>query len=168
MPCACRLPIEEYPDAAEWGPILWRLLHGLAERSGRPVTPLYAEDERRAWLQMFKETGEIIPCKTCKEHFQTYLAQHPVTELKTLPLEDLHEWVRTWFWEVHEWVNGSLEKPSFPKETLAATYKDVSLRPLIRALDKPMMTAITLSGINLKKYSDWKRRYTVLLSLYGL
>lgn len=167
MPCACRLPIEEYPDADQWGPILWQILHGLAERSGHPVAALYAEDERRAWLHFFKETGEIIPCKTCKEHFQTYLAQHPVNELKTLPLDDLHEWVRTWFWEVHEWVNGSLEKPSFPKEGLAA-YRDVPLRSLIRSLEGPMMTAIKLSGINLKKYADWKRRCTIFLSLYGL
>lgn len=167
MPCACRLPIEEYPDAAEWGPTLWRLLHGLAERSGRPITPLYAEDERRAWLQLFKQTADIIPCKTCKEHFQTYLEQHPVSPLKTLPLEGLREWIRTWFWEVHEWVNGSLEKPSFPKEGLEAAYRSVELRSLLKQLDIPMTTAIRLSGNNLKKYGEWKARYILLLSLYG-
>ena len=168
MPCPCRLPIEEYPEAAEWGPILWALLHGLADRSGRPVTPLYAEDERRAWLVFFKETGDIIPCHTCKEHFQTYLAQHPVAALKTLPHEEIHEWIRTWFWEVHEWVNGSLEKPSFPKESLTPTYRATPLREYIKRLDAPMGKAIRLSGTNMKKYSDWKRRFTMLLSLYGL
>ena len=168
MPCACRLPIEEYPDAQEWGPILWSLLHGLAERSGKPVTALYAEDERREWIRIFKQTGEIIPCKTCKEHYNTYLEQHPVDALKSIALADLHEWVRTWFWEIHEWVNGSLEKPSFPKGDLESTYKTTPLRAKLKQLDKPMTTAIHLSGNQMKKYTEWKTRYTMLLSILGI
>lgn len=168
MPCACQLPFELYPDAAEWGPILWTLLHGLAERSGKPVVPMYAEDERRAWLHFFKQTGEIIPCPACKEHYNKYLEHHPIDALKTLPLSKLNDWVRTWFWEVHEWVNDTLGKPPFPKSDLTAKYGTVNLRKYFPTLEKPMSLAIMLSGHQNKKFMEWKGRYMMLLSILGL
>ena len=168
MPCACKLPIEDYPDALEWGPILWTLLHGIAERAGRPVVPAYQEDERRNWIHFLKQTGEIIPCNTCKEHYQTYLRENPSDPLKTMQPTEFHEWVRHWFWEIHEWVNGSQEKPSFPYENLAATYASVDFRRTLRQLDVPMMKAIRISGINLRKYTEWKSRYLMMLSVFGL
>ena len=168
MPCKCRLPIEEYPEASEWGPILWSLLHGLAEHAGRPVTPLYAEDERHNWLQFFRQTGEIIPCPTCKEHYIAYLKENPVDALKTMHPEEFREWIRTWFWDIHQWVNEQLEKPSFPKESLSPTYASLALRQRLRHLDAPLRKAITLSGQNAKKFQDWKSRYLMLLSIFGL
>ena len=168
MPCSCRLPIETYPDATDWGPLLWTALHGAAERAGRPVAALYVADERRYWQKFFKLTGEIIPCKTCKEHFQTYLAQHPVTALETLPFSELREWVRTWFWEVHEWVNGSLNKPSFPKDDLTPKYGTTDLRLNLRKLEQPISKAISLSGVGLRKWIEWKNCYLSMLSLFGV
>jgi hypothetical protein len=167
MPCACRLPIETYPDATDWGPFLWAALHGAAERAGSAVTPLYAEDERRIWLVMFSLTAEIIPCATCKEHFQTYLAQHSVDALNTLSPPDMREWLRTWFWEVHNWVNGSLERPEFPFDQLTPKYADLDLRLNLKKLEQPMTTAINLSGVSLKRWIAWKNKYLMLLSIVG-
>jgi len=168
MPCACRVPFELYPDSVEWGPLLWTLLHGLAERSGKPVTHLYAEDERRAWVHFFKETGEIIPCPACREHYQQYLAQHPIHQLKEIPIGQLHNWVREWFWEVHEWVNETLGKPPFPKENLAITYGNTDLRTGLKRLEAPMKRAIMLSGNQFKKFADWKSRFIMILSILGI
>jgi hypothetical protein len=33
--CSCKIPIETYPENAEWGPLFWKILHGLAEKSGK-------------------------------------------------------------------------------------------------------------------------------------
>ena len=168
MPCPCNLPPEIYPDAGEWGPILWNLLHGLAEHAGKPVTPLFAEDERKNWIALIKHTAEIIPCHICKEHFRIYLQEHPIDVLKTMPIHEMPGWIRHWFWEVHEWVNMTLSKPSFPEEDLAARYASMSLRPRLRGLDIPMNRAIRVSGNQLKKYGDWKAKYMMLLSVLGL
>jgi hypothetical protein len=168
MPCACRVPFELYPESAEWGPILWRILHGLAERSGKPTSPMYAEDERRAWIHFFKETGEIIPCPMCKEHYKQYLEHNPVTNLKSIPISYLHDWVRDWFWELHEWVNETLKKPSFSKEELHATYDSIPLRTTLKMLEAPMKRAITLSGNNAKKFMEWKGRFNMILSILGI
>ena len=168
MPCACRVPFELYPDSAEWGPLLWGLLHGLAERSGKPTSPMYAEDERRAWIHFFKETGEIIPCPMCKEHYKQYLEHHPISELKSIPIHKLHDWVRDWFWDVHEWVNETLKKPAFPKENLTPTYEHFDLRTGLKRLEAPMKRAITLSGQQFKKFAEWKSRFNLLLSILGI
>ena len=169
MPCPCNLPHEIYPEASEWGPLLWTLLHGLAEKSGRPTSPMFLEDERRAWLHFFKETSDIIPCHICKEHFRLYLKEHPIDELKHLQIESMHEWIRSWFWEVHEWVNSTLKKPPFPKDGLNAAYGgSLPLRTIIHRLDAPMRLAIILSGNQYKKFKEWKSRYLIILSILGL
>ena len=48
MPCACRVPTPDYPANAAWGPILWQILHGIAEKAGRAPIPA---DEVREWIQ---------------------------------------------------------------------------------------------------------------------
>lgn len=166
MSCPCNLPLHLYPDAAEWGPLLWTILHALGERAGKPVSPIYAEDERRAWIHFFKDTGDIIPCHVCKEHFQIYLKEHPVDELKNIQHSAINNWVRNWFWEVHEWVNMTLGKPSFPKEQLSS-YSRTDIRTYLKRLDDPLKRAIMLSGNQYIKFTQWKNRALTLLSIFG-
>jgi hypothetical protein len=160
--------MELYPDAAEWGPLLWTILHAIAEKAGKPVSPIYAEDERRAWLQFFKLTGDIIPCHVCKEHFQIYLREHPVDQLRNLPLTALNDWVRTWFWEVHNWVNMTLQKPTFSKDQLSSTYGSVNIRIYIKRLEAPLKRAIMLSGNQFIKFTEWKGKLMMMLSIFGI
>jgi hypothetical protein len=129
---------------------------------------MYAEDERRAWLQLFKETGEIIPCPSCKQHYQDYLAAHPITALKTLALRDMNAWITTWFWTLHNDINTRLEKPIFLKDDLLTTYNRVNLRSALTMVDAPIRLAIKLTGTNLLKYIEWRKRYGILLSMYGI
>ena len=160
--------MELYPEAAEWGPLLWTILHAIAEKAGKPVSPIYAEDERRAWLQFFKLTGDIIPCHICKEHFQIYLREHPVDELRNLPLTAVNDWVRTWFWEVHNWVNMTLQKPTFSKDQLSSTYGSVNIRTYIKRLEAPLKRAIMLSGNQFIKFTEWKGKLLMMLSIFGI
>ena len=168
MPCPCNLPAEFYPGSDEWGPLLWKLLHGIAEHAGQLMTPSYAEQERIAWLAFFRLTAEIIPCHVCKEHFRIYLKEHPVDQLKRMPTTQLKPYIRHWFWEVHEWVNMTLGKPGFPEADLEGAYAKVQLRGVLTSLDEPMNRAIRLTGNNIKKYSEWKGKYHTLLGIYGL
>jgi hypothetical protein len=168
MPCPCNLPPEIYPDASEWGPLLWTILHGLAEHAGKLVTPIYAEEERHNWIAFFKLTSEIIPCHNCKEHFRIYLKEHPVDSLRRMPANQIRDYVRHWFWEVHDWVNMTLSKPTFQEADLEGTYAKVKLRSILTSLDVPMNRAIRLTGNNIKKYSEWKGKVGGLLGIYGL
>jgi len=129
---------------------------------------MYGEDERRAWITLFKSTGDIIPCPTCKEHFLDYFKEHSIDELKTLPLSQLHDWVRDWFWTVHNWVNETLGKPEFSKEELATAYAGINVRAALAELDVPMKRAIVLSGYNQKKFADWRSKVFMLFSILGV
>ena len=168
MTCPCNLPPEIYPDASEWGPLVWTTLHGLAEHAGKLMTTVYAEEERHLWMGFFKLTSEIIPCHICKEHFRIYLKEHPVDRLKKMPANQIREYVRHWFWEVHEWVNMTLSKPRFQEADLESTYAAVKLRSILNSLDAPMNRAIRLTGNNIIKYNEWKGKVKSLLSIYGL
>jgi hypothetical protein len=169
MPCSCLLPPEIYPDSTEWGPTLWTILHGLAERVGTVAFPLFREDERRNLMQLYKALGKMIPCPSCKDHYDSYLREHPVDKvLMELPYEALHEYVSRWFWELHNWVNESHGKPTFPYESLRPTYKDTNIRRAVRMLDIPMKKAIRVRGGQQMAYSEFIKWVTMLCALYGI
>ena len=168
MSCPSNIPLPNFPDTGSWGPLLWCILHGLAERAGSPISPMFLEDERRQWLHFFKETGDIIPCPKCKNHYMDYLKDHPITTLKTLAHSERKQWITTWFWELHNFVNASLGKPIFPRDDVPNKYKGVNLHQTLTQLDAPIKIAIKLTGTNHIKYVEWKRRVTMMFSLFGI
>ena len=168
MSCPCLLPEPNYPNTAAWGPLLWCILHGLAEHAGSSKIQLLLDDERRAWLHFFKETGDIIPCPTCKKHYMEYLANHPIIALKALPHSERRLWITTWYWELHNYVNASLGKPQFLQSDLTANYGSVNLHETLAKLEAPIKTAIKLTGTNLLKFIEWKRRLTILFTFVGV
>jgi len=169
MPCACNLPPEIYPDASEWGPILWTILHGIAERVGSTPFPQYQNDERRALIKVMKTLEKVIPCPSCKEHYEVYLKEHPVDKaIMDTPYQDLNRYVKTWFWELHNWVNESLKKPIFAYEDLTETYKGTRIRAAMNGLDVPMTKAIRIRGGQLLGYTEFRKYCKILLALYGI
>ena len=115
MPCACQLPPEIYPDASEWGPLLWSIIHGLAERVGSSVTDRYIPDERRTLEKLFKALEKTIPCPSCKEHYEVYLKEHPVekfiketpSNLLKPPYPPLHKFPLLSWKMAETFINGS-------------------------------------------------------------
>lgn len=169
MPCACRLPPEIYPDSTEWGPTLWSVLHGLAERVGSVSFPLFREDERRYWIQLYTALGKMIPCPSCKDHYESYLREHPVDKvLLELPYESLQDYVRTWFWELHNWVNESHGKPIYPLESVSAAYRGTNIRRAMRLLDIPMKKAIRVRGGQQMAYTEFTKWVNMLCAVYGI
>ena len=169
MPCACQLPPEIYPDAAEWGPILWRILHGLGERIGSTPFPQYQNDERRALIRVMKSLEKVIPCPSCKEHYEVYLKEHPVDKTITqIPYGELKTYTKTWFWELHNWVNESLGRPLFPYDDLTPTYKSVDIRQAMRDLDPVMKKAIRIRAGQFMAYAEFTKQLLILLSCLGL
>ena len=169
MPCACQLPPEIYPDASEWGPILWSILHGMAERVGFAPFPQFQGDERRALIRIFKSLVKVIPCPSCKEHYEVYLKEHPVDKtILVIPYGELNTYVKTWFWELHNWVNESLGRPLFPFADLTPAYKSVPLRQRMKELDGPINKAIRLRAGQLLGYKEFVNQTTILFSILGI
>ena len=169
MPCACQVPWETYPEATIWGPILWKILHSVAERVGSTSFVLYQSDERRLLVSLFKAVGKMIPCPTCKEHYNAYSKENDLeVPLKTISYFYMKDYIRKWVWDLHNWVNQSNGKPEFPFDQVTPTYKSINIRNAIKELKAPMELAIRLSGNQILGYQEFSKHLTMLLSLYGV
>jgi len=151
MPCACLIPVPAYPETSDWGPILWTILHGIAEQSQKSILPL---DELREWPKFLKLTGDILPCDKCRAHYQRYLHSHPFTPTQQT-YGTLKEWIKRWFFNLHNEINTENGKPIFLYEDLETTYKNVDFRDMIWRLEPVMKKAIQLNGIGIFKWRNW-------------
>ena len=117
---------------------------------------------------MMKTLEKVIPCPSCKEHYEVYLKQHPVDKtVLTIPYGELNTYIKTWFWELHNWVNESLGRPIFPYEDLKV-YKAVKLRAQMKVLNTPMEKAIRIRSGQLFGYTEFVKQTLILFSIYGL
>jgi hypothetical protein len=167
MPCACKVPADKYPENAEWGPIFWRILHGLAERAGTLTNVLLQGDERRTWIMLLTKIQDTLPCDVCRDHFGRWLAQYPVSGLLTIPYDAFGRWIRLWLFALHNEVNEGNDKPVFSEADLRAVYKDVSITATWRALEPVMKKAIGLNGVPLLAWKRWVNTVRQLQGLYG-
>ena len=148
MPCACQIPVPEYPENAEWGPLLWNILHGLAQRA----QGFYPHDEPREWVKIIKLTAEMLPCDKCREHMNEFIRKNPPTVFADSP--ELKTSVKTWFWSLHNEVNVRNGKPEFPFDTLSQ-YNTINLQDLLWRLDPVIKKAIQINGLGFLKYTKW-------------
>lgn len=165
MPCACQIPVPQYPETADWGPIVWTILHGLAEKAGRAALPA---DEVREWQRLLKATADMLPCDKCRAHFSAFLKANPATALNTLPYNQLRIWIRSWFYTLHNEVNVETKKESFPFDKLAETYTKVNFQDLFWRLEPVMKKAIQLSGVSLLKWTTWVHSYKMMKSILSV
>jgi len=166
MPCACKQPQPDYPESDHWGPVLWTILHALAQKAGKALFPSMYDDERRQWINILTTLPKMIPCSMCRAHAEEWIAAHPFVTIKTMPYGDLNEWIIDWVYTFHESVNARNGKPSFDKPLLAQTYNSVSIAGALRTLKPFIETAIKLSGITLMPWQKWVGYVTVLKSYY--
>jgi hypothetical protein len=168
MPCSCQKPQPEYPESDNWGPVLWAVLHALAEHSGKKLFGASLDAEKLQWTNIISNLPKIIPCPACREHAEMWIAGHPITAIKTLSGSDLHEWLVDFFYNFHESVNARTGKPSFDKALLSQTYGSISVAGAIRRLKPFIEVSIRLSGLTLMPWQKWNGYVVILCSYYGL
>ena len=165
MPCACRVPIPDYPANAEWGPILWNILHGLAEKAGQASLPA---DEIREWQAFLKATGEVLPCDECRDHYRRYTQANPLTHFAQVPYASLKTSVKTWLWQLHADIRTEYGRPVLPYEDLTATYGSVDLQDLFWRLEPVIKKTIIIKGMGLIKWLQWVSKFRMLRSTLGV
>ena len=168
MPCACKKTVEKYPDNITWGPLVWRILHGLAERSGRQTALPLQDDERRYWTTLLKVTAQVLPCDVCRTHYSEWLRINPCDPILSVPYNGLNLWIRTWLFNLHNNVNSRTSKGVFLFEGLSETYGRVEIKPSWRQLEPIMNLAINLSGISLMPWRKWLGTVRSLQGFYGI
>jgi hypothetical protein len=168
MVCGCKVPVEQYPENAEWGPLFWKLLHGLAQHSGTQTDSNLQSDEIRNWIHIFTGLQNCIPCDICRAHYGVWLKNHPVNVLSTMPYTEIGQWIRHWFWNLHNEINEGNDKPVFEESQLEDTYKHIEITPSWRALEPVMKLAINLNGISLLPWKKWLSYLRTVQGLYGI
>jgi hypothetical protein len=165
MPCACNIPLANAPDNEVWGPIMWNLLHGIAEHAGKGMNQ---GEESQSLIQLLKLTEKIIPCPTCKEHYKNWLSYHPPDMLKKMAYENYNKWTRNFFWALHNEVNRDNKKEIFPFTSLEKNYKNINLKNNMKELDKHIKLHIQHNGLTILPWESWTNHYKKLQAIYGL
>ena len=95
----------------EWGPILWKYLHCIAERIGASGNKIIDTDQANYTDTLLTMLPLIIPCTECQAHAATYLAANPLPPLMGLYGTDLQQTVRTWLFTFHNAVRALKGQP---------------------------------------------------------
>lgn len=98
-------------DPAEWGPILWKYLHCLAEKIGNTGNKIVDTDQANYFEQMLQQLPLIIPCQECQQHTAAYISSNHIPTLKGLYGEDLRNSARTWLFNFHNSVRQQKGQP---------------------------------------------------------
>jgi hypothetical protein len=111
-------------NPVEWGPILWKYLHCLAEKTGLANNKITDADHANCMEVLIGMLPFILPCTECQSHAATYLVQHPLPSLKELRGDVLRMTVREWLFTFHNHVRNSKGQPILIEsvEQCAATY----------------------------------------------
>jgi len=161
MPCACKKPQENYPENKEWGPLLWAVLHGLAEYAGKSPE-FFKHEELTAWLTILKQLQFIIPCTDCRQHYTTYYQANPLTR------QNIIQNIRIWLFNLHNDVNKRKGVPPFLLENLSESYPPCEIKSNLLGLKVKMDLVIQLSGVKLNDWIQWYTKVMKLKSYYSI
>jgi len=162
----CHKLMPSLPEAVVWGPPLWTLLHGLAEKSDRIVKPHTPDYTVRQWIRLLEALPMSLPCPICQTHAAEWIKAHPVHPL--LKVLNLKEWLVEWLYQFHETVNLNRGVSSFDRTLLQDTYKDVPLRDLLESVKEIVTKAKLIGGTGFLQWKQWVGMMHMLLTIHGV
>ena len=162
------IPLPDFPTNCEWGPILWRIIHGLADKYGRLMYPLFAKEQELAWPKLIEQTKYILPCKECREHYTTYYNKNNPLILKTLMPEQQALWVQNYFFNLHNEINIANNKPAFEFSNLHTTYNSVNYTFEIKHFEKLLKVVFQYNEVSLLSWLNWLKSFRTIANIYGL
>jgi hypothetical protein len=113
----------------EWGPILWKYLHCLAEKMGTSGNSIVDTDQANYMETLLTMLPQVIPCTECQGHAAGYVSQNPIPSLKGLYGEQLRNTVRGWLYTFHNAVREQKQQPILLStvEECSTTYQNCHL-----------------------------------------
>lgn len=98
----------------QWGPALWRFLH--ASSFAYPELP--DEPRQRQMLAFLRGVGDVLPCKTCRDHYREYV------DGKLTPADvSSRAALVSWLVELHNSVNRRVGKREWTVAEASALYE---------------------------------------------
>ena len=161
MSCGCKIKPLNVPQNVEWGPLFWKVLHGLAECSGSKTDANMQRDEKLLWNKLLTKLHTVLPCSECREHLASYIQKHPVQ----IPdnYSELSLYVRQWLHALHEDVNARLGKQPYAFHQLVRT---PDLSKSVYTLTVVMKRAIKASALPILSWIHWSNHARTLSGMY--
>lgn len=156
------------PSNRDWGPFLWTVLHGIAEKLGRQTIEIMASDEAREMVFVLRSLEHIMPCEKCRKHYHDYLKKNPVDEFANRRGETLRQAVRQWLWKLHEAVNERNGVASFPIEELTPRYQCAPIGDSLKQLYIVLSKAVPAGLISSEPLKSFRRHVSLLRTLIGV
>lgn len=100
-----------------WGPALWRFLHASSFAYPDDPDPL----RRAQMLEFLSRVGSVLPCKTCRNHYNEYVAEH-LTEDVVVSKRVLSAWLV----DLHNSVNRRTGKREWAFDEVRRLYETES------------------------------------------
>ena len=168
MPCACKIPAPDFPTNCSWGPILWKILHGLADKYGKLTSKIFEKDEEVVWPRFIEQTAKILPCEECREHYGAYIKENNPIIVKTLPLTERATWIQNFYFNLHNQVNERNNKPLFALADLHTTYETINWQYEIKHFEALLKIVFKYNEVTLLSWMNWVRSLRSLMSIYGI
>jgi hypothetical protein len=149
----------------EWGPVFWKVLHGLAWKAGSAPLPGLQGDEIRAWRNLLSNLPKTIPCEECRQHLTNYIIANPIVVPDTY--SSLKSYVSNWLYELHESVNARLGKQPYLFEELNKDYANVPLRQTYEVLQVLVKRSVQCSAVSLLSWTNWSKYVKILFGMYN-
>jgi hypothetical protein len=125
-------------DPSVWGPPLWLVLHIMVEHY--PMRPSMVV--KRQGYHFFHSLGYMLPCHTCRGHYQHYIDKHDKELHVALESRDT---LAAFLIALHNNVNSRLSKEEWNMDVhvIRAKYQDVAL---LHDCKYPLLQAPPSSG----------------------
>lgn len=153
---------------SHWGPLLWKLLHALAEKLGTQKPDILATDEAREMVLILKGVEVIMPCEKCRKHYKEYRVNNPYEQFAQRRGLALKKGVKEWLYLLHEAVNKKNNIDSKIRlEDIESMYKDVKIQDAWAPLNKVLMTSVSSGLILSENLKSFRRHLFLLLTAIG-
>ncbi len=161
------MPVESLgvPKNSEWGPVLWEMLHGAAEKIGRTPIKSIADDQRREMILVLRYVEVVMPCAMCRGHYREWRVKHPIDRLP----EDMVAFkaaVREWLFNLHQEINDSRDLARvMTLGDLEDRYGSVNLKEKSSVFFGLMERAVRLRVLESEPLKRFNTHFTYLMRL---
>jgi len=152
------IPQEQLLAPTEWGPILWRYLHCIAEKIGTSGNKVIDTDQANYTETLLTMLPQILPCTECQAHAAAYLAGNPLPTLKGLYGSDLQAMTRSWLFAFHNAVRASKQQPIMISsiEECQATYVGCAIpKCSYTAFIQSVAAAVRQGWVRIEHWRKW-------------
>lgn len=143
---------------AEWGPILWKYLHCIAEKIGTTGNKIFDTDQANYMETLLTMLPIIIPCTECQGHAAAYIAANPIPTLRGLYGSTLQSTIRLWLFVFHNSVRTATNQPIIINtiEECSALYAGCSVPQCeYNSFVKSVAAAVRKGWVRIDNWKKW-------------